>query len=37
LTEEEEAEKEALAELGFQHWTKREYQGFIRGCEAYGR
>ncbi|KDE09578.1 hypothetical protein MVLG_00473 [Microbotryum lychnidis-dioicae p1A1 Lamole] len=37
LTEEEKNEKEELAELGFSHWSKREFQQFIRGCENYGR
>lgn len=36
LTAEEEAEKESLAGTGFD-WNKREYQGFIRGCEMHGR
>jgi SWI/SNF-related matrix-associated actin-dependent regulator of chromatin subfamily A member 5 len=37
LTEEEQAEKEELMKQGFNDWHKREYQGFIRGCEKYGR
>ncbi|KAI5474957.1 chromatin remodelling complex ATPase chain ISW1 [Pseudohyphozyma bogoriensis] len=37
LTAEEEAEKEDLSGLGFDNWSKREYQAFIRGCEAHGR
>lgn len=37
LTAEEEAEKEQLTELGFATWTKREYQGFVRGLEQHGR
>jgi len=37
LTEEQVAEKEALADLGFVDWTKRDFQAFIRGCEMYGR
>ncbi|KAM0747938.1 hypothetical protein T439DRAFT_305108 [Meredithblackwellia eburnea MCA 4105] len=37
LTEEERAEKDQLAQEGFQSWTKRDYQAFIRGCEAYGK
>lgn len=36
LTVEEETEKDALAGSGFD-WNKREYQGFIRGCEMHGR
>ncbi|GAA5965649.1 hypothetical protein JCM21900_003048 [Sporobolomyces salmonicolor] len=37
LTEEEKAEKEALGELGFTEWSKREFTSFIRGCEIYGK
>lgn len=37
LTEEEQAEKEELMKEGFSDWHKREYQGFIRGCEKFGR
>lgn len=37
LNEEEIAEKETLNSEGFGDWNKREYQGFIRGCESYGR
>lgn len=37
LTEEEQAEKEELMKEGFNDWHKREYQGFIRGCEKFGR
>lgn len=37
LNDEEEAEKDVLSKLGFGNWNKRDYQGFIRGCEMYGR
>lgn len=37
LTEEEIAEKDSLTGQGFPDWNKRDYQGFIRGSEAYGR
>ena len=37
LTEEEKQEKEDLQVLGFNDWTKREFQAFIRGTEMYGR
>jgi len=38
LTEEEHAEKEELQSVGgFDSWTKRDYQAFIRGCEKFGR
>ncbi|GAA5825863.1 hypothetical protein JCM3770_003364 [Rhodotorula araucariae] len=37
LTEEEKQEKEELQGEGFNDWTKREFQAFIRGTEMYGR
>ena len=37
LNEEEVAEKESLMKEGFHDWHKREYQGFIRGCEKFGK
>ncbi|GAA5976220.1 hypothetical protein JCM11641_001086 [Rhodosporidiobolus odoratus] len=37
LTEEEQKEKEELKDLGFSNWIKREFQGFVRGMEMYGR
>jgi SWI/SNF-related matrix-associated actin-dependent regulator of chromatin subfamily A member 5 len=37
LTEEEQAEKEALQEEGFGSWTKRDFQQFVRGVERHGR
>ena len=37
LSEEEVAEKESLMKEGFGNWHKREYQGFIRGCEKFGK
>ncbi|NXD32609.1 ISWI ATPase, partial [Spelaeornis formosus] len=37
LTEEEVAEKEALAEEGFPDWQRRHFQSFIKAVEKYGR
>ncbi|GAK64485.1 chromatin remodelling complex ATPase chain [Moesziomyces antarcticus] len=37
LTEDEVEEKEQLAQQGFAHWNRREFQTFVRGCERYGR
>lgn len=37
LTEEEMAEKDALAEKGFPDWQRRHFQSFIKGVERYGR
>ena len=37
LTEEEIAEKEALAGEGFPDWQRRHFQSFIKGAEKYGR
>jgi len=37
LTEEEEKEKEQLSSEGFQDWNRRDFQGFVRGCEKHGR
>lgn len=36
LTEEEQAEKEALIKQGFESWSKRDFQQFIRALESYG-
>ena len=36
LTEEEQAEKEALIKQGFEGWSKRDFQQFIRALESYG-
>jgi len=36
LTEEEQAEKESLIKQGFEHWSKRDFQQFIRALESYG-
>jgi len=36
LTEEEQAEKEALIRQGFESWSKRDFQQFIRALESYG-
>lgn len=37
LTEAEEEEKAQELQQGFVNWTRREFQGFVRGCEKYGR
>jgi len=37
LTPEEQIEKEKLLKQGFHDWTRREFLGFIKGCEKYGR
>ena len=37
MTEEEVAEKEALAEEGFPDWQRRHFQSFIKAVEKYGR
>lgn len=37
LTEEEVAEKEALADQGFPDWNRRHFQLFIKGLEKHGR
>lgn len=37
LTEEEEKEKEELANQGFVEWSRRDFQHFIRGAEKHGR
>ena len=36
LTEEEQAEKETLIKQGFEGWSKRDFQQFIRALESYG-
>ncbi|EPQ59957.1 SNF2 family DNA-dependent ATPase [Gloeophyllum trabeum ATCC 11539] len=36
LTEEELAEKEALIAQGFEDWSRRDFQQFVRALEAYG-
>jgi len=36
LTEEEQIEKEALIKQGFESWSKRDFQQFIRALESYG-
>ena len=35
--EKEQAEKEKLMAEGFQEWTKRDYNNYIRACEKWGR
>ncbi len=37
LTEEEEALREALKAEGFEKWSKRDFNAFVRGCELWGR
>lgn len=38
MTDEEDQRKDELEQEGkFADWTKRHFQAFIRGCEAYGR
>eukprot|EP00842_Homolaphlyctis_polyrhiza_P006653 jgi/Hompol1/698/HPOL_004308-RA len=37
LTEEEIAEKDALAQQGFENWLKRDYYAFCRANEKHGR
>ncbi|KAJ8085234.1 chromatin remodeling complex Adenosinetriphosphatase [Marasmius tenuissimus] len=36
LTEEETAQKEAYIEQGFPDWSRRDFQQFVKGLEAYG-
>lgn len=36
LTEQEQAEKESLIKQGFESWSKRDFQQFIRALESYG-
>lgn len=36
LTEEEQAEKEALSSTGFENWSRRDYQQFVRALENHG-
>lgn len=36
LTEEEQAEKDALIQQGFEDWSRRDFQQFIRALETYG-
>ena len=36
LTEEEQLEKETLIKQGFESWSKRDFQQFIRALESYG-
>lgn len=37
LTPEEQNEKKALFEQGFNDWTKRDFWAYIKACERYGR
>lgn len=36
LTEEEMTQKEAYLEQGFPSWSRRDFQQFVKGLEAYG-
>ncbi|KAI0814754.1 SNF2 family DNA-dependent ATPase [Irpex lacteus] len=36
LTEEEQAEKEELLAQGFEDWSRRDFQQFVRALESYG-
>ncbi|KAI0095067.1 SNF2 family DNA-dependent ATPase [Irpex rosettiformis] len=36
LTEEEQAEKEELLARGFEDWSRRDFQQFVRALESYG-
>jgi SWI/SNF-related matrix-associated actin-dependent regulator of chromatin subfamily A member 5 len=37
LTEEEVARKEDLSRQGFDNWSKRDFQQFVKAVEAHGR
>ncbi len=37
LTEDEVAEKDALLQEGFTHWSKRDFSHFVKANEKYGR
>lgn len=37
LTEDEQAEKTRLSELGFSHWNRRDFQQFVNGSAKFGR
>lgn len=37
LTEEEVARKEELSRHGFDNWSKRDFQQFVKAVEAHGR
>ncbi|RKP06110.1 Homeodomain-like protein [Thamnocephalis sphaerospora] len=37
LSEEEQAEKESLAEQGFEDWGRRDFMTFVKACERHGR
>jgi hypothetical protein len=37
LTEEEMKLKEELETKGFEHWTRRDFQQFVKGMEKHGR
>lgn len=36
LTEEEQEEKEELLAQGFDNWTRREFQQFVKALESHG-
>jgi SWI/SNF-related matrix-associated actin-dependent regulator of chromatin subfamily A member 5 len=37
LTDKENREKEELISTGFSEWSKNDFNGFIKGCEKFGR
>ncbi|KAE8553452.1 chromatin remodeling complex Adenosinetriphosphatase [Talaromyces marneffei ATCC 18224] len=37
LTEDEQAEKARLSEMGFSHWNRRDFQQFVNGSAKFGR
>ena len=37
LTEEEMKLKEELETKGFEHWTRRDFQQYVKGMEKHGR
>jgi len=37
LTEQEQEQKQDAMKLGFEDWTRRDYQQFVKGVEQYGK
>lgn len=37
LTEEEEASKDKMLQLGFSNWSRKDFMQFIKACERHGR
>ena len=37
LTEQEQEQKQEAMRLGFEDWTRRDYQQFVKGVEQYGK